>query len=336
MADLRLTARLGLDKTGFDAGMTKATNQVMSFGAGLAAQLAGAFSVAAMAQYLNGLTDTVTRIKDLSEQYGVTAGEVQKADFALKQSGLRFEDLSSALTALGRHRRDAAEGNEELLKTFDRFGITLENLNDPALRTFDILQKIAAAQKEGNLTAQEQVALMDLLGPRAAKLVNILSDLGTTKIDVISDDAIQRIDAAVKYLERFKQKLDQIAATKLAQVLQLASFLPGLGGRERLAEEFAEAIAGGLRPAGNAAEAGLANMAGHKPKEPGNLWDIAAAKTTTAKPAGIQSDQFGRIGAFTGSAAQSAQVQVMRRQLTVLELMRQDFISRGILIRGTD
>ena len=46
-----------------------------------------------------------------------------------------------------------------------------------------------------------------------------------------------------------------------------------------------------------------------------------------------QSDQFQRIGAFTGSAGQAAQMDLARRNLTVLERLRDDLVRRGVLVR---
>ena len=203
MALLSLVAKLGLDSTGFQQGINKASKQASQFGSSLKATLAAAFSVAAVGAFVRNLGEAVGRIKDLSEQFGVTTTEIQNVDFALKQGGMAFEDFGQAMSKMGQARRDAVEGNMELRATFEKYGLTVEKLNNPQLRSFDLLMMMSEAMSGMNITAREQVEIQDILGPRAAKLANILGSLSTTKPpDIFKDEDIERIDKAGKSLEK--------------------------------------------------------------------------------------------------------------------------------------
>src|SRR5262245_57657325 len=128
-----LVAALGLDGKGFQRGLDKAGKTADQFAGDLKSKLTGAFTAGAVVAYVRHVAQAVGRVKDLSEQFSVTTDEVQKLDAAAKQSGQTFEDMGTAIEKVGAARKDAAEGNEELRATFSKFGVSLEQLNNPAL-----------------------------------------------------------------------------------------------------------------------------------------------------------------------------------------------------------
>jgi phage-related protein len=219
MALLSLVAKLGLDKTGFEQGLSKAGKQASQFGSSLKTTLAGAFGATAMIAFAKGIADTTGRIKDLSEQFGVTTDDVQNIDYAMKQSGMSFEDFGAAMNKLGPARREAALGNEELAATFAKFGVSAEDLQNPLLSNKDILMKVAEAMRGTNVTAADQAAIMDLLGPKAAKLANVLAGLdGFQAPSLFSEDDIAMIDQMSKEFELFYRDL-QISGVETGKFL---------------------------------------------------------------------------------------------------------------------
>jgi hypothetical protein len=208
MALLSLVAKLGLDKSGFEQGLSQAGKKAASFGSGLKATLAGAFGAGAMVAFVKGIADTVGRIKDLSEQFGVTTDEVQNIDYAMKQSGMSFEDFGNAMNKLGPARKEAATGNKELAETFAKFGVSAEDLQNPLLSNKDILMKVADAMRGTNVTAADQVAIIELLGPKAARLANVLAGLdGFQAPSIFTEDDIAMIDQMSKEFELFWRDL---------------------------------------------------------------------------------------------------------------------------------
>jgi hypothetical protein len=217
MGLFNLIFTLGVNRKPLDRGLTDAQKSFNSFASTIKGHLAGAFTAGTVIAFTKSIHDTVNRIKDLSEQFGVTTDEVQKTDHALKQSGLQFENLATALASMTKARRDAVEGNIELRQTFEKYGITLSALNSPQTRTYDILVQMSEAMAEGNLTARDQADLMDLLGPKALKLANVLAQLSKTSPPVLvrSEDVIA-IDEAAKAYERMATAAKAIAARPLA------------------------------------------------------------------------------------------------------------------------
>lgn len=364
MALLSLVAKLGLDKTGFEQGLNSASKRVSSFGSGLKTALAGAFSIAAIGAFLRSLDQTIGRIKDLSEQFSVTTDEVQNVDFALKQSGLAFEDLGQAMAKMGQARREAVEGGpgaDELRKTFEKYGLTLDQLNSPQMRNFDLLMKMSDAMSRMNLTAREQVEIQDLLGPRAAKLANVLANLTNTKPpSLFTQEDIDRIDKASKSMDALYATVQKMAAApigrfaeSLNQGLQDWSNKPGkwwqkifttdakggplakainaalFGGEDKQKQEVQKAVESRL-PAG-------AVQAPNNPQDMGGLFELdknrklPALQERAANPL-TAADQLGRIGAFSGGGVGSLQGQMKKTADTLVEI-RNVLAVRGIVIK---
>src|SRR5262245_453523 len=104
MGLLSLIARLGLDKSGFNAGLTAANKQVSKFGGALKSQLAGAFSAAAVIAYTKHLIDFGSKINDTATKLGVGTKELQEYTYAAQQNGAELEDVAKAFKALSAAR----------------------------------------------------------------------------------------------------------------------------------------------------------------------------------------------------------------------------------------
>lgn len=351
MALLSLVAKLGLDSTGFQQGINNASKQASQFGSSLKATLAAAFSVAAVGAFVRNLGEAVGRIKDLSEQFGVTTTEIQNVDFALKQSGMAFEDFGQAMSKMGQARRDAVEGNMELRATFEKYGLTVEKLNNPQLRSFDLLMMMSEAMSGMNITAREQVEIQDILGPRAAKLANILGSLSTTKPpEIFKDEDIERIDKAGKSLDKVYTTIQKMAAgpigrfaESLDKSLQEWSSKPGKWWQKIFTTDakggaLSKAVIAGLfgedkKPAAvvpAAAAAAGAPVQNAKPPEQvvaEGLFEIDKnlKKTKQVERAMLplqSADQLGRIGAFSGGASNNVVEQVKKTTATLVEIKR--------------
>lgn len=231
MPTLNLTAKIGADGRGFKAGLKETEVAANRWAGNLKGQLATVFSAAAVTAFAKNVADTVGRIKDLGTQYTMTTAEVQRADVALKQNGLQFENLGQAILKLGHARREAVEGNEDLRETFAKYGATLTDLNSPQMRNYDILLKMTQAMSGMNLTAREQTELQDILGDRSGKILTTLQELSQFDgIKIFEDADIQRIDAAAKKLEEVKRQLTILAAENLLEApnLRIRDFMASL------------------------------------------------------------------------------------------------------------
>jgi hypothetical protein len=209
---------------------------------------------------------------------------------------------------------------------------------------------------------------MDLLGSRSLRLINTIKDLDSVKPPkIIEDSDIKRIDDATKALQRLKIEAQAGVAPAVgfwasimrAGISGVSGFINKDGGiagpNGRLAAGVAayeESIRGNVKDivsgigsfgTGGAADA-ISEILGKilgVPKEK-QLWregQVTAMKPGDQFTSGFTpstsatTDQFQRIGAFTGSAGQAAQMDVARKSLTALEQLRADLVRRGILVR---
>lgn len=129
-----LTAILGLDKSGFDAGMAAAGKQIDKFGSGLKSQLAGAFGATAFIALGKQAVDFADKIQDISEQLDVGADVLQGYDYAARRSGSSLESFASALKKIGVARREALSGKgKEFVESFENLGVSVDDLKSKRL-----------------------------------------------------------------------------------------------------------------------------------------------------------------------------------------------------------
>lgn len=222
---------------------TGALGSLTGFGAGLGAAAAAGAAVMAFKGALN-FADQVT---DTAEQMGVTTSEFQRLELAAGRAGLGIGDFQQALSQIDVQRREAGEGNEELRAQFARFGVTLADINNPALRHLDILKKIAA--QTGNVDAAGRAAMKQLLGRRGDRLGGALSELaGVGDNEIVSEGAVARLD-------NLNKKAEQVGHTiKNWGIEALASWDSAAEGAARFVYSFFDARAQRTTNTGNSRE----------------------------------------------------------------------------------
>lgn len=302
---LKLLAEIGLDGSGFERGLSR-------LGSSLKGRLAGLFTTAV-------ITGTVGRIKDLADQFNVTTEEMQKLDAAAKQNALSFDNVGAALVRLGQARRDAAEGNENLLAVFSKFGVSLNDLQNPALRNVDLLNKIGAAVAGMNLTARDRTELNDLLGKMGEKLEVVLRDAAKIEgLQIITDDHIRRIDEADKAVQRLGRNITNLAANAAGSALgfldrQLTDIFTAitLGAGGMSADQINAAMA-----ADDAVQKEMADAAaaGGQETTPGKMFEEKVAAAAGGRGGRKSADSLISVGNFLGAGA-GAITDIQRKQL---------------------
>lgn len=190
MPRLSLTAVLGLNKTGFDAGMAAANKQIASFGAGLKSNLLSLFSVGSVMAFGKSIADTASNIKDLQDRLGVSAKDVQQFDLAAKMGGQSVEVFAKAIEKI---RVAMAKGDNPL----ETFGITMAQMRSGD--AVAVLRALAAALENFSGSPGQTNALADMFGARQmGPVVNMLRELRNTDGTLLmSDKEVDNIDKAL-------------------------------------------------------------------------------------------------------------------------------------------
>lgn len=366
-----LTAFLGLDKTGFDAGMAAAGKQVNRFGDDLKRSLAGAFSIAAVTAFTRNLIQTVSHIEDLSKKVGVSTETLQELEYSAKLTGSSIDAVATSLRALAKARLESLQDpNSKAGQVFAAMGISNEELKSQSLeQTF---KRIAEVIRTTDFGASELAMVNELLGRSGDELIPMFKaglqesaaearNLGL----IIEDGVVNAIDEAGDSIDRLGQKLKttvapavKFIADKLRDTYDFADILVGNVG----------AIAGTLMGGGSlkeAREAGREHVfsvlnrreeeaakrekelearknggAPEEEKRQAKQFEFAAkqvqekaARETKDRIAQIPETALGRIGAFTGAAANAALPPGQSQQIQQLQKIHDALVRNGIIVR---
>lgn len=207
-----LTAVLGLDKTGFDAGMAAAGKQVNQFGAGLKSQLAGAFGASAFIALGKSAIEAADGIDELSERLGITNKQAQEFSLAAKLGGSDSEFFATKFEKLRKSLREGIAKGENPLAAFG-----LDSTADPV----SAIESLANIISTTGLNAEQATAMVDLFGKGAGRMVNVLGDLKNAKKGAFffSDEDVQGLKTAADLIA----KLGTTAEVAITKVVKLAS-----------------------------------------------------------------------------------------------------------------
>lgn len=213
MAILRLLASLGLDKTGWDAGLAKANKEVEQFGSHLKGHLAAAFSAGAVIAFTESIVKTGAEIKLLSQRLGIGAQDVQEFRLAAMLGGRDSEIFAKAIERVRVAMVKANEGGKNPLEVF---GVSIEQLKSGDAA--GVLRTIAKGLEDFSGSAEQTKALADVFGiKQAGGVVNMLRELEHAK-------GIGFTDADVELLHSIENAFMKIGNMAKVAAFQIAKF----------------------------------------------------------------------------------------------------------------
>lgn len=183
--------------------------------------LAGGFVAGATLAIGKSSLDSAKRFKDLMDQTGKGAQEVQEIDNAMKRNGQTMEGFVGKLDTINEARKDAVEKSPELRDTFRDFGVTLDDLRNPMLTNLDLAKKMGVALQGMSPTAEQRNALRDLLGKGGEQFLNALKGLGDkSPLDIFANEtAIKNIDRANTLIGQIWQNIKNIGTNVIGGAL---------------------------------------------------------------------------------------------------------------------
>lgn len=204
----QIKASIGLDATGFEAGAKRVESATArmsgQIGSRLKGAIAGAFSLGAITAFSKAASDAANRIKDLSDQSGLTTDQVQELDFAAKQVGSSFDNIAGSIDKLSKARQSALDGNSGLIGAFSRLGIGMQDLQDESKGTLELFQQIADSGVD--LGRND---LMEIFGKTGGQLASVLESIReqSGKGVFFSKDDIDSIDAFTESIANAKEQV---------------------------------------------------------------------------------------------------------------------------------
>lgn len=229
MAFLSIMARLGMDATGFQAGIKQAESASAglskSLNSNLKGAIAGAFGTAAITAAAHKTIEYAGHIQDLSERLDVSTTALQEFEHAAMLTGSSLDEVASFFEKMNSARDEALAGNEQMIESFARLGVNMTALR--TLRAEDIFKKIGGSVQAGN--PQELIAALRQIGGRSGgSLIPAFKfglDEAAKAASVISPEDIAALDEAG---DKFAM-IAHIITTQLAPALVLvADMISGL------------------------------------------------------------------------------------------------------------
>lgn len=244
MALLSLIAKLGLDKSGFDAGLNQATRQVSQFGSNLKSQLAGAFGTAALVAFAKSSLEWAASIHEVSQRLGITTDQAQQFALAAKTSGQDVDVFARAMEKLSIEQRKAIAGGNA--GAFERFGLTVADLRE--LDPVDLFERMAASVEGVGITSQKAAAFFEIFGTQSGlggRVLKLARDLEAAKENAIlvSPDGLKRAkefdDAIASMVQNLKAAtVEQLNFLTTAESFKLPRWWKATGFGRLLPDNF--------------------------------------------------------------------------------------------------
>lgn len=327
MPILSLLAKLGLDKTGFDTGMDNASKQVNKFGGDIKRQIAGGFTIAALASVARHAMESAHKFTQMAKELNITTDQAQQLTAEADRTGQSISDLT----------KDADKLNE----TLARIGGGEVLFSREQIEELERARQVIGGFK--NAVGQEMANLIENPGLLLKRMVYPL--LGTDTGDPERTELTGRQEAflekdAAKKRKTEHQEIERLEMIKRAAAIQKQADdateknrLAALSDEERMNELVQEREKIFQRIATNAEERAQKEL--DLRKNEADLMSLSKTKppTNSGNAFSIAESSFGRIGAFTGAAARAAMPPGIRELIASQTRLEQALTIKGIIVK---
>ena len=140
-------------------------------------------------------------VMDISGATGIAAGTINNFAASVIAAGGKAEDAAQILFKLRQSTAEAADGNEQLQKAFEKLGIFVTDANGNVRDANDIFSDLIAKFRAGGLSAGELTAAIDIAG----------KTIRTLETEKLADIADIRYTEAAKELDKLNEAMELIS-----------------------------------------------------------------------------------------------------------------------------
>lgn len=228
--DAVATAKLALDASGFDRGLSVAQSSVMRFAKTTGGLIAGAFALDKIIAGFSSAIEKGDQLQDIAEKFGVSASKLQLLGNAASVFGSGIDQVSAGLNKLSLAQQKALAGDNGLANTFAEVGISLDDLR--SMRPEDILLKISDSFASGANEGRQFIIVNELLGKAQTDLIKVLNQGSAAIIEqgenigVYTDEQIASLSALSDSLKKFQNLISLafgVAATAIMNAVEAYS-----------------------------------------------------------------------------------------------------------------
>jgi len=203
-----IIVRAGFDNSALAAGVRQSQNIVKEGFTEIKNYMVGALGAAAVFQGFKKVIDFADDLKDRADNLGVSTDFLQGlGHIAGKDAVGGIMTFNKAITDLSQKLGDAKNGSEDTIKKFQKWGITLKEIED--LDAEGMFYRIADALRDIPDPAKRTAAAFELLGKSGKNMTGILSQ-GSEEIKNASAGVVKISQANIDALAQAKDKLEDI------------------------------------------------------------------------------------------------------------------------------
>lgn len=196
------------------------------------AAIAGALSVTALSDWVQGSIDAIDKTDELAERVGMAASEFAGLQYAAKFASIESDALASTLTKFNQTIARAAEGSKKESEAFASIGVALRDSAGNVKAAGPLILELADRFAELPDGPQKAALAIDLFGKQGAKLLPLLNR-GGAGIKELTDQARELglilSDETYKAAGEFNDSLDVLGQRSDAAGFQVAAeLLPAL------------------------------------------------------------------------------------------------------------
>jgi len=196
--------------------------------AGIATAIGGAFSVGAVAHFVQSALDVQDEISKLSQKVGVSTETLSGWRLAAQQAGVDGEGFNKSMVKLEQAATKAAAGNKAQIAQFKALGISVTDASGKMKSTEQLFGEVADRFSQLKDGATKTALATDLFGKSGAQLIPLLNG-GKAGLDdyikMAKDFGLIVSKDAAPTAERFNDAMEQLSFVGKGVANQLATVL---------------------------------------------------------------------------------------------------------------
>jgi hypothetical protein len=223
----KLAIDVVLNKAAAMTGLRGLEKDVSSFGKSMLGIVGIGGGLAGLVAGIDGILAKAGQLQDVSDAFNVSAESIQRLAAVGVTANLSIEEIGSKLGKLGKAAQDAAGGNTSLAKTFEKIGVTGQQL--VSLSPEQLFDKLRQSVSSGALAGEELKVVNELLAKDFQRFLPILrmtteeyNKLGGASV-TMSDAMVSSLDAANVTVRQFQNQTSQFFAYVVGALLDAAA-----------------------------------------------------------------------------------------------------------------
>jgi len=223
----KLAIDVVLNKAAAMTGLRGLEKDVSSFGKSMLGLVGIGGGLAGLVAGIDGILSKAGQLQDVSDAFNVSAESIQRLANVGVTANLSIEEIGSKLGKLGKAAQDAASGNTNLAKTFEKIGVTGQQL--VSLSPEQLFDKLRESVSSGALAGEELKVVNELLAKDYQRFLPLLrmtaeeyKSLGAAS-GVLSDTAVSNLDAMNVKWRQFQNTVSTALASIAGGFLDLGT-----------------------------------------------------------------------------------------------------------------